>query len=108
MLDDNMWAAYPLGTQIQNLPTTSHEAKFLFDGKTVKMNAYIFSTDDIPSVAYDATHPPANTPQYGGSQKFVAVPLSWSMQISVAKNCFASFITLIEKASDPNAQISST
>jgi len=56
----------------------------LFDNQNIQVNAYLFSTNTIPTVAYNSASPPANNPQYGGNASYQAT-FSWTHKILITK-----------------------
>lgn len=56
-----------------------------WNGSNIQVNAYLFSTDVIATVKYDAVTPPVHTPQYGGNPNYIGSKLSWTHQFNLTK-----------------------
>lgn len=52
------------------------------DGKIIGVNAYLYDTATLTSVAYDAVTPPAQTPQYAATPAYL-FKFSWTHTINV-------------------------
>ena len=83
--------------------TTNHLA-MEFNGTNIQVNAYLFSTEVIPDVTLSSTT--GDTPQYIGNPNYVAT-CSWTVPISVTKNCSSSIIHVKESSTDTYAELSS-
>lgn len=57
----------------------------------IQINAYIFSTKVIPTVLYNASSPPANSPQYGGNLNYIGTPITWTYPIVITKRSQCDF-----------------
>jgi len=53
-----MWSEYTLSTQLRVKQTTSNQANMMMNGKLLGVKAYVFSTDVIKTVEYNASSPP--------------------------------------------------
>jgi hypothetical protein len=57
----------------------------LFNGQDIQVNAYLFSTETVPTVEYNSSSTPANNPQYTGLVGFIAPVISWTHRIAITK-----------------------
>jgi hypothetical protein len=86
-----MWAIYKLRTQL-NIKITQNNAFYdTWNGSTIQVNAYLFSTDTISRVGYDAVSPPPATPQYSGNPNFVGAVFTWGHQFTLSKRAECLF-----------------
>jgi hypothetical protein len=56
--------------------------KFFLDNKRVQINAYLYSTDVLSTVVFDAVTPPSLTPQYAAGLSHVWTT-NWTHSILV-------------------------
>jgi hypothetical protein len=84
-----MWASYPLSTQLRVLYTTNNQFATYFNNYSFQINAYIFSTDTIPTVAYPSS---VFKPQYGGQSGYAST-ISWSHNIQIVPSILNCLIT---------------
>jgi hypothetical protein len=89
-----MWSVFKLRTQLKVKRTASHLAREVLDGKTIRVTAYLISTDVLPSVSYAGSANQINTPQYAGAA--YAKAITWTYNIIVTKNCSSSIIKIKE------------
>jgi hypothetical protein len=92
MISSTMWSVQKLVTQLKVNSTTSNTLFTYYNGYTIQVNAYIFSTGTISTVEYNAASPPAQTPQYTGLGGYKA-SFSWTHTITIYKVAQCSFLT---------------